>query len=97
MAEQTQLREVFNLRNITAQGQRIQMVWPAFNLEGFLEQVLRPLPGLNFGERIHLICQGLRSYLPPDYPQALAILLQALPPELETEDLTGQEDKFIHL
>jgi len=95
MAEPTQLRDVFNSPMIRAQARRLKQAWGPFDQEGFLAAILPKLQALSFGDRSKLITLQLHQHLPKDYPQALAILLDSLPDELKTENLSGQEGNFI--
>lgn len=96
MAENFQVRDVFNPAVVRALGQQLKTVWPDFAETEFCENICARLPKLSYSERSKLITDGLSAHLPSDFQQAVEILLKALPPEIETEELTGYE-RFIIL
>ena len=65
--------------------------FPDFDRPGFQRDVVAALPELELKERIAHIATCLHHHLPADYPAALAIILDALPPEL---DPTQTDDDF---
>jgi 3-methyladenine DNA glycosylase AlkC len=69
-------------------------VYPLFPSKKFIATIIPQLPSLTFGERCILITETLHQFLPPTYPEALAILIQALEPEA-TEDAIQGFDGFI--
>ncbi len=54
-----------------------------FDAEQFVSAVIDPFPELSLKERIAHIAQVLHSHLPDRYEEALAIIVGALPPELD--------------
>ncbi|MDT8446322.1 MAG: DNA alkylation repair protein [bacterium] len=89
MSERFEVREVFNLKVVQEQAQRFLKAWPLFDAQGFVESVTPQLPPLGFKERAEVIVRGLEAYLPGDFLQALDILVAALPPKIEGENLEG--------
>ncbi|OGG96236.1 MAG: hypothetical protein A2508_03905 [Candidatus Lambdaproteobacteria bacterium RIFOXYD12_FULL_49_8] len=88
------LREAFNPKGVQEQAGRLLGAWAGFDRVGFEEAVCPKLAALNFGERAQLIRESLHEFLPQAYPEALAIILKALPPELTRSELLGM-DNFI--
>jgi 3-methyladenine DNA glycosylase AlkC len=68
--------------------------YPEFDRNNFTWEINNALPGLQFGERSEIITQKLHQYLPPDFPEAVSILINSLGPEIEEDELTGM-DGFI--
>ena len=67
----------------------IVRVWPAFDRAGFVATINSQLDALSFGGRNVLIRDTLRKYLPPAFPEAIQILLDARGPEIPDCELTG--------
>jgi 3-methyladenine DNA glycosylase AlkC len=83
------LRDVFNPAAVERLADGIARAWPAFDHAGFVATINNQLDSLNFGGRNALIRDTLRSYLPPAFPEAIQILLDALDPEIAHCELTG--------
>jgi 3-methyladenine DNA glycosylase AlkC len=83
------LRDVFNPAAVEQLADGIVRVWPAFDRTGFVATITSQLDALSFGERNALIRDTLRVYLPPAFPEAVQILLDALGPEIPDCELTG--------
>lgn len=56
----------------------ILAVYPSFNSEGFVREALQGYDALALMARGNKIAEALRAHLPPDYAQALAILMDSL-------------------
>jgi len=91
MAEQFQLREVFNPTLVEKLAGNIQQVWIDFEAGNFVQTVVSRLPELNFGDRSSLIADSLRRFLPDDYETAVSILIDALPPQLTGDMFSGYD------
>lgn len=63
----------------------MRVVYPASATETFIADVVPRLEPLELKARVRAIAAGLRQYLPPDYPEALDILLRILGPEIPVE------------
>jgi len=83
--------ELFNPTKVCYLSDLISDVYPKFESKKFQTDVVNEFPNLELKERITHITQCLRKYLPNDYLEALKIILQALPPEL---DLKKTDDDF---
>jgi len=83
------LRDVFNPAAVEQLADNIARVWPAFDRAGFVATVTSQLDALSFGGRNALIRDTLRAYLPPAFPKAVQILLDALGPEIPDCELSG--------
>ncbi len=84
-----QFRNVFNKKVVTRFAIRLSQSWPSFDEKGFLDSILPTLNELQYGERSALITDALYQFLPKSYHQAVKILLNALEPELEQNNLSG--------
>jgi 3-methyladenine DNA glycosylase AlkC len=78
--------EKFSLKNHLFNNVKIQhiateiaAVFPAFQNEKFVKDTLNSFPQLELKERIVHIADCLKKYLPKTYPEALEIILKALP------------------
>jgi 3-methyladenine DNA glycosylase AlkC len=83
------LRDVFNPVAIEQLADTVARAWPAFDRAGFVVTINSQLADLSFGGRNALIRDTLRAYLPPAFPEAIQILLDALGPEIPHCELTG--------
>ncbi len=69
-------------------ARRIGAVAPSFPQAAFVAAVAPHLEPLELKARVAVIAAGLRTYLPPDYPAALQVLLATLgPPHTEAEGM----------
>lgn len=84
-----QFRDVFNPAVVTELAGNIARVWPQFTADDFTAAINPRLAQLSFGERNALIRDSLYHFLPPDFLQAVQILLDALGPQLDQPELTG--------
>jgi 3-methyladenine DNA glycosylase AlkC len=56
---------------------------PSFGDKKFRQTILKTLPELELKERLQFITSCLHGFLPQDYPKAVQLLLEALPPQLD--------------
>lgn len=82
-----------NLAAILAE--KIAHVYPALDSQGFIDTVGVRTVDKTYTQRIEIIADVLREFLPPDYSKALAILLKILGPENPHE--TGMFTNFYWL
>jgi 3-methyladenine DNA glycosylase AlkC len=96
MENNFQVRDVYNRTVVNYLADNITQAWPEFDGKRFSRSINSKLKSLTFSERTALIRDTLWEYLPKEYPRALEIILQALPPELPDCEFTGY-DRFIVL
>jgi 3-methyladenine DNA glycosylase AlkC len=82
-----------NLAQLLAE--RVAPVYSQFDNKGFIQAVGERVADKSYTQRIDIIAEELRNYLPSDYPKALAILMQILGPE--NPDETGMFKNFYWL
>ncbi|MEM6255965.1 MAG: DNA alkylation repair protein [Cyanobacteria bacterium P01_D01_bin.156] len=87
--------QLFNPEKVEYLGGLITQAFPEFDQPTFHTAVVEAFPNLELKERITHITQCLHSHLPKDYSQALTILLQALPPELDPHKTDDDFGDFI--
>ena len=68
MAEQFQLREVFNPDLVHELADNINNVWPSFVQKTFTDTITPKLSELSFGDRCSLITDTLHRNLPSNFP-----------------------------
>jgi 3-methyladenine DNA glycosylase AlkC len=86
MSEKFSLKdELFNANKVAKIASEIKEVYPSFDTAGFSKEVLDRFPELELKERMYHIRDMLHRYLPTDYQEAVGILLEALPPELDPD------------
>ncbi len=91
-----EFRTVFNSERVKDLSNWISEVYPSFDKKQFVDEIAKNIDQLSYKDRMILITENLERFLPKDYPQAVDILLRALPDELESEELSGF-DNFIIL
>jgi 3-methyladenine DNA glycosylase AlkC len=64
---------------------KVLAVYPAFDSQTFIADVVPRLEPLELKARVSTIAEGLRRYLPPEYPEAVGMLLRILGPETPVE------------
>lgn len=89
MEQNFQVRDVFNENVVNQLATNLAQVWREFDESGFRQSINARLKSLTFSERAALIRDSLWEYLPKDYPHALEIILETLPPEIPYCDFTG--------
>jgi 3-methyladenine DNA glycosylase AlkC len=62
---------------------------PQFDSAGFTRRAVRGLGALELVDRGRHLSRALGEFLPPDYPEAIAVLLRSLGPEHATDELVG--------
>jgi 3-methyladenine DNA glycosylase AlkC len=67
----------------------IARVHPGFRERDFVERASSGLGALELLDRGRHIARALAAFLPPAYPEALAVLLRSLGPEHATDELIG--------
>jgi len=82
MTNELGLKRHFNGDAARLLGDRIEGVRPGFDIDGYVADTERRIPGKELKDRVLVLTEGLRDRLPPDYPEALAILLAILGDEL---------------
>ncbi len=92
MKEKFSLKDaLFNKTNVARLAAEIAAVYPPFETDAFTATILDRIPKLELKQRISWIREQLQAFLPPSYPEALRIILAALPPPL---DPTLTDDDF---
>ena len=95
MNKKFEFRNVFNSKSIKQTAANIQAVYPSFNYEHFVHKTLDGFEVLSFGERNSKITDALHTYLPQDFPTAVAILTASLGEEMQEEVLEGYEGFYV--
>lgn len=91
MEQNFQVRDVFHEKGVGQLAKNLAGAWYGFDVKGFSQAINSRLKPLSFSERAALIRDTLWEYLPRDYPDALKIILRALPPEITLDDVTGYD------
>lgn len=85
MAESQPFKNYYGPVLVTDLAARVAAVYPSFAVDAFTAEVTPLLEPLELKARVRAITDGLRRHLPADYPDAVAILLQILGPEIPVE------------
>ena len=75
--------QLFNATKVKWLATRLTDAEPGFPSEKFQRQVVEALPGLELKQRIEHIAGELHKHLPSHYPDAVNIIIAALPPPLD--------------
>lgn len=83
--------QLFNPGKVQGLARDLQRADPAFDAAAFAAEATAGLAARELKARIDWICSCLQRHLPADYPQAVALMIKALPPPL---DPTRTDDDF---
>ena len=86
MDEPKQFKDYFDKKLVARLAGLIENVHPTFKSKAFVKRVTEQLLPLELKARVALIAENLRAFLPEDYKEALAILMQTLGPEEPNRD-----------
>lgn len=87
--------QLFNPAKVSYLAELIVAVYPGFAQQSFHQEVISAFPELELKERITHITNCLCNYLPDDYPEALTIILESLPLELDPSKTDDDFGDFI--
>ncbi len=87
--------QLFNAEKVDYLGGLLAESSPAFDRSGFQRDVVAAFPQLELKQRIAHITACLHRYLPDDYPAALSMILDALPPPLDPAKTDDDFGDFI--
>ncbi len=90
-----QFRDVFNKNVVMKLAENIFANYASFDKINFNKDINLKLEFLSYGDRNSLIAETLHKYLPKDLRKATDILIQSLPPQLESKELSGFEGFII--
>lgn len=97
MAEKFSLKDaLFNAEKVTLLASQIKHVFPSFESGSFIATVVGRFPDLELKQRISWITENLRTYLPKEYRAAVAIILKAIPPQLDPNKRDNDFGDFIY-
>ena len=88
--------ELFNPIKVEKIAKEIEAVYLDFDAQNFSQKVCKAFPKLELKERIYHIRDMLHKYLPMDYKEAVNVLLEALPPELDPSKTDDDFGDFIY-
>jgi len=95
MAENFQIRDVFNPTSVNGLADIIKKAYKKFNAAAFTKEILDELPEQTYSERWKHIAACLKKYLPDDFPTAVDILLRSQIPAYKSDILEGTNERFI--
>ena len=97
MKEKFSLKDaLFNPQKVHQIASEIKSVYPAFAQENFEIESIDAFSRLELKERIDHLRDMLQKYLPDDYTEAMSILLEALPDELDRDKSDDDFGDFIY-
>jgi 3-methyladenine DNA glycosylase AlkC len=97
MAEKFSLKDhLFNKEKVTKLAQEIQEAYPQFDSVNFISSILIEFPKLELKQRISHITEMLKENLPRNYPEALNVILHALPEKNDTNKTDNDFGDFIY-
>ncbi len=86
MTESTLFKDNLNPKIARSFGEQIKLVYPAFDIDAFANQISPQLPSLELKERVAVFSEALRDHLPPDYAEAVGILVSIFGSENSPEE-----------
>lgn len=86
---------LFNKEKIKYLAARFSAVYSDFNEPVFIEDVMSRLSEFELKQRIVLIAEALEKQLPPDFVEACAIIVKALPEPLDPDKTDDDFGSFI--
>jgi 3-methyladenine DNA glycosylase AlkC len=97
MPDKILLKDIlFNKTKVAQLADEITQHYPSFRKNDFIHEVVSQFSQLELKQRISWISQCLRKYLPPDYKDAVKIILKSLP-QSNNPNLTDDDfGDFIH-
>lgn len=87
---------LFNADKVAKLAKEIEVVYPDFKRAAFEKKVVSTFPKEELMERIANIRDALYEFLPNDYKKAVAIILKALPLELDHKKEDNDFGDFIY-
>ncbi len=87
--------QLFNKEKVEYLSELIKKAYPAFKEKKFVKIVLAEFPKLELKERIFWMVKQLEFFLPNKYEEALEIIVNSLPNELDTDKTDGDFGDFI--
>jgi len=97
MKEKFSLKDaLFNSAKVEKIASEIQAVYADFEQKAFEAEVVSRFPELELKARIDHVRDMLARYLPDDYREATTILINALPPELDSGKFDNDFGDFIY-
>lgn len=88
--------ELYNPKKVEMIASEIKEVYPAFEASQFTKETVAKFPKLELKERIYHIRDMFKKYLPSDYQEAVNILVQSLPQELDPSKSDDDFGDFIY-
>lgn len=82
---------LFNEFKVRYLAQLLTVAYPVFNEKAFVQEVVVKFPELELKARIAWMAEVLQRHLPPDFNEAVKIIIESLPPPL---DATKTDDDF---
>jgi 3-methyladenine DNA glycosylase AlkC len=83
------LKHFFSTDLVRRLAGEIQRVAPSFRARAFVKAATTGLDDLELLDRGRHLSRSLAAHLPPDYPEAVDVLLRSLGPEHATDELVG--------
>ncbi len=78
-------KEKLNAAAVAGIAKALEGAWPAFDAAAFVADATAGLAALELMDRVRHLADGLARHLPPAYPEAVAVLLDAIAPEAAPE------------
>lgn len=87
--------QLFNFKTVSTLAERFFVNDSSFPTQQFIDDCVSEFPQLELKQRISHITSVLYKYLPDEYPAAVTLILQALPPELDPNNTDNDFGEFI--
>lgn len=88
------LKMVLDVEAVNQLGSNLQLVYPVFNKEGFINDCLEGIKPLTLTQRGAYIAEIMKRYLPQKYALAISVILKSLTKELKETEGNGLAPMF---
>jgi len=83
------LKMILDQKAISQLAENLQFVYPEFDTTNFVKDAMNSIDELSITERSNHIAKSMNKYLPDNYSEAIAIILNSLTPPLEKTEGNG--------
>lgn len=87
--------QLFNIKTVTNLAQRIKKVYPAFQVDAFVQSCIKDFSQMELKERMSHVTKNLRMYLTKEYEKDIDILSAALKQSSDSMFINGSVIEYI--
>ena len=83
------LKMILDQKAVSQLAENLHFVYPEFDVPNFVKDAMNSIDELSITERSKHIAKSMNNYLPDNYSEAVAIILNSLTPPLEKTEGNG--------